>query len=78
MVNINPKAIMGPIADPAPEFIKWWIDELTAEQRGVIVQKEIDQQINAVKFQMQNMKMELEKLETMRSMIKVRGAAATK
>jgi hypothetical protein len=64
--------LLGPVADPAPEIWGPWIKELTADQRRVVMEKEIDQRISLVKFQMQSLKAELEKLETVKSMMKVK------
>ncbi len=73
---IDKKFYLGPIADPAPEFLKWWREELTEAQRHVIIEKELDQQINTVKFQIQNLNTELEKLQTMKTMVKTKGTAS--
>jgi len=73
VMRINPEKLLGPVADPGPEIWGPWIKELTAEQRRVLIEKEIDQRISMVKFHMQSLKAELDKLETVKSMMKVKG-----
>ena len=66
---LNIRDYLGPVADPAPYLLRRWLENLAADQIKVVLEKEIDQKINAVKFQIQNLKMEVEKLETMKSLI---------
>lgn len=66
---LNIRDYLGPIADPAPFLLRRWLENLAADQIKVVLEKEINQKINAVKFQIQNLKMEVEKLETMKSLI---------
>jgi len=66
---LNIRDFLGPVADPAPFLLRRWLENLAADQIKVVLEKEIDQKINAVRYQMQNMKLELEKLETMKSLI---------
>ncbi|MEJ2272557.1 MAG: hypothetical protein P8X91_08805 [Candidatus Bathyarchaeota archaeon] len=66
---------LGPVADPAPELLKWWLENLAADQIKVVLAKDIEQKINVLKFQIQNLNSEIEKLEIMRSMIKEKGMA---
>lgn len=70
VMRLNPEKLLGPVADPGPEIWGPWIKELTAEQRRVLIEKEVEQRISIVKFQMQSLRAELDKLETVRSMIK--------
>jgi len=55
--------------DPSPDPWYWW-EEFTKEQRRVIIEKEIDMKIKVVQFRMDTMKLELERLQTMKSMMK--------
>jgi hypothetical protein len=66
---LNIRDYLGPVADPAPFLLRRWLENLAADQIKVVLEKEINQKINAVKFQIQNLKMEVEKLETMKSLI---------
>ena len=58
------------IIDPAPPYLLKWIEELTVEQRQVLVSKALDQHINFITAQVNMLNMELDKLKTMKSMIK--------
>lgn len=63
------KKLLGPVADPSPEFRPFW-EEFTKEQQIAILVKEIDNKIRVVKFNIESMKLELDRLETIKSMIK--------
>jgi hypothetical protein len=73
--NLRIRDYIGPVADPAPYLLRRWLEHLAADQIRVVLEKEIDQKINAVKFNIQNLNMELEKLETMKTMLKTKGMA---
>ena len=78
MAELNRAALdihdyLGPVADPAPYLLRRWLETLAADQIKVVLEKEIDQKINSLKFQIQNLNMEVEKYEIMRSMLKVKG-----
>jgi len=60
----------GFIADPAPPQWGFLWEELTKEQRRVIIQKQIDQQIKATEFAIESLKADLVSLQSVKSMMK--------
>jgi len=69
-MEVSRHLLWGPVADPSSEpWIRWW-EEFTKEQRRVIIEKEIDQRIKEIRFRTEALKAELDRLETMKSMIK--------
>jgi len=61
--------LWGPVADPSPEFIPWW-EQFSKEQQRAILVKEIDMKIRNVEFNIESLKLELERLGNIKSMIK--------
>ena len=61
--------IIGPQADPSPEFKPFW-EEFTRDQQKVILVKDIDIKIRDVEYNIESLKIELDRLENIKSMIK--------
>lgn len=64
--------LWGPVADPAPWFHRWR-ELFTQEQQVAVLVKEIDMKIRNTQFAIESLNFELENLESMKSMIKIKG-----
>ena len=60
---------IGPVADPSPEFRPFW-EEFTRDQQRVILVKDIDIKIRDVEYNIESLKIELDRLQNIKSMIK--------
>ena len=58
------------VPDPAPPQWGMIWEELTKDQRNIIIAKQIDQQIKATEFQIESLKADLANLQSIKAMIK--------